>query len=523
MRMIRRNLLATATCCLAVAGAAPAQTEAPKAATLGKPQAETPGYVARGAAPNPGYPAGVHGMPVYPRYVPREYVVPTPPTYGTPGGAKFAADQELAQTDKDKDQEKKDATPAVPMPMPPGPGASTLPPTAMPPSSSATDVGTVVSSPVVTTPFLDGQLSGYGLMSPSMPTVWVAPEFLYWRSKGAALPQVVTTAPAGSPGTLGDASTTLAFGGRDVLDHNQAGWRIRAGWWFDHASGIDVAFFCLGRNNDNFDTASGGNPGIFLPFRDTVGNVENTRIVAFDPGTGPILSGRVSVTNTSDLMGGEVNYRTGFMSGPGFRFDWLCGFRYVKLHDVTTIETSSTALPLAVGVAPGTRIGTFDRFEADNRFYGGQVGVVGEWDIGCVTFGVRATVAAGVNCEKVKIDGSSGSVGPGGARVAGVGGLFAQPSNIGEFNNNRFSILPEVGVTLGYQVTNNLRVFGGYNLLYWTDVVRAAEQIDRTVTSTQIVDPVTGIRTAVGGRPSFTRNETDYFSRGWTAGLEWRW
>ncbi|HVK12310.1 MAG TPA: hypothetical protein VM597_26390, partial [Gemmataceae bacterium] len=92
--MIRRKIWATATCCLAVAGAARAD-EAPKAslgkpqaaATLGAPQAPPPGTVFRGSAPpmNPGYP----------KYVPRNYTVPTPPTYAS-GPAPATARQQVA-------------------------------------------------------------------------------------------------------------------------------------------------------------------------------------------------------------------------------------------------------------------------------------------------------------------------------------------------------------------------------------------------------------------------------------------
>src|SRR5262245_1660096 len=527
--MIRRKMCAIALCGVAAAGAARAQAEAPMPATLGKPQAATlgkpqadNGYVARGVAPNPGYPDGVRDVPMYPRFVPREYVAPTRPSYGTPR-VQFAADQELVQ-DKGKDGEKKD-TPTGPAPMttPPGMSPGTPPPTPMPPTTPAVvPGGTVVSGPFGAAPYLEGQIAGYGVMGMPMPTVWFAPEFLYWRAKGVELPQMVTTAPPGSPGTLGDAATTVGVGGRDILDHWQSGFRRRAGCWFGNTSGIDLAFFCLGRNTENFTTASGGNPGVFQPFFDAARNAENSRIVAFDPGTGPILSGRISVLNSTDLCGFEFNYRSGFMSGSSTRLDWLCGYRFVKLRDVTTIETSSLALPAAAGVA-GTQIGTFERFEADNRFNGLQCGVVGEWDLGCVSFGLRATLAAGITREQVKIDGSSAAFAPGGARAVAAGALLTQPSNLGDHDHTQFSILPEVGVTLGYQVSNNLRVFAGYNLLYWTDVVRAGEQIDRNVTSTQIPDPITGARAAIGGRPVFERQVNDLCVHGWTLGLEWRW
>ena len=42
------------------------------------------------------------------------------------------------------------------------------------------------------------------------------------------------------------------------------------------------------------------------------------------------------------------------------------------------------------------------------------------------------------------------------------GGLLALNSNIGTYSTRQFSIVPEFGLTLGYDVTSNLRVFAGY-------------------------------------------------------------
>ena len=64
------------------------------------------------------------------------------------------------------------------------------------------------------------------------------------------------------------------------------------------------------------------------------------------------------------------------------------------------------------------------------------------------------------------------------------GGSPAVRPTTQEFSRNRFSAIPELTVTAGYQVTDHLKVTVGYDLLYWSAVVRAADQI--------AVEPTTG-------------------------------
>ena len=80
------------------------------------------------------------------------------------------------------------------------------------------------------------------------------------------------------------------------------------------------------------------------------------------------------------------------------------------------------------------------------------------------------------------------------------------------------------GVTLGCQIANNCRIFAGYNVLCWTNVVRAGEQINRNVNGTFIPDPTTGTSAGVGAaQPVFKHHESSFWVHGWSLGAEWRW
>ena len=360
-----------------------------------------------------------------------------------------------------------------------------------------------------------------------MPTCWVSFEYLKWQMKGVTLFPLVTAAPAGSPGTLDDAATTVLYGGPDVLKDWQSGFRFRAGMWFeDGTSGVDFSYFALGQVEDSFVASSSGNPGLFRPFFNTALNAEDAQLVAFiDPVAGPVLAGAVAVHNESELMGLELNYRSGWSTGSmGGRIDALCGYRYLHLRDAISINSTLTTRAAAGAAPAGTRIFSGDEFETENQFHGLQVGLVGEWQFGQMTFGLRGTVGAGVTMQSVDINGASGSVTPTGTTVTAPGGLLALPTNIGTYDQSRFSIASELGVTVGYQVMDNVRVFAGYNVLYWSNVVRAGEQLNRFVNPNFIPDPTTGTSARTGTpSPLFRFRDESFFAHGCMLGVEFRW
>lgn len=563
--MIRRKIWATATFCLAVAGAAQAQTGGAQKATLGDP-----GYIARGASPS------------YPQYVPRSYTAPVAPTYAVPTPNLPTATPLMAQptpppapimvgvpaAPESSVQFAADMVPMVPtagplpgVPTVPAPGTTTPMPMPMPMAvpmnaqpmpgtpmaNPGAPAGTVTQGPIVMdgTPVINGMngplvagpinggpivdeyggapfLDGYGA---AMPGIWASAEYLNWRFRGANLPPLVSIAPAGAPGTLSDARTAVVYGGDDRQSDWQSGFRVRGGTWLEGGGGIDVGFFYVGRLKNRFRFGSNGDPGIFRPFFDTSTGAENAALVSFvDPVFGPVVAGRVTVRSVAELWGGEVNYRSGWSTGFGGRLDALVGVRYARLDEKFRV-TSDLTTAVAAGAAPaGTAISVTDRFQALNQFVGGQVGLVGEWQIGNMTFGLRGTVAAGPNFQRREIGGNTLATLPSGAQVTGLGGVQALATNSGEYNRTVFSVLPEAGATIGYQVTNNLRVFGGYNVLSWNTVARAGEQINRNVNATFIPDPTTGTFTGSGApTPPVPHRDSSFWVHGWTAGLEWRW
>ncbi len=80
-------------------------------------------------------------------------------------------------------------------------------------------------------------------------------------------------------------------------------------------------------------------------------------------------------------------------------------------------------------------------------------------------------------------------------------------------------MVPQIALTLGYQLTPRLQATFGYSFLYWSRVARAGDQIDFNVDDRNIPPPVTG----GGSDPKFTFNQTSFWAQGLNFGLNYHW
>ena len=73
-------------------------------------------------------------------------------------------------------------------------------------------------------------------------------------------------------------------------------------------------------------------------------------------------------------------------------------------------------------------------------------------------------------------------------------------------------MIPELGLTLGVRITSWFHATVGYSLLYFPNVVRAGDQIDRSVNPNLIPEPNNPVTGSL--RPQFSFVETDYWAQG---------
>ncbi len=345
---------------------------------------------------------------------------------------------------------------------------------------------------------------------------WGRFEWLYWAGSGQAVPPLVTVAPPGTPraaaGVLGQPTTITQFGGNRRNNDFRDGFRFTGGWWADddRTTGWEADFFFLSRSREGYATSSDGTGVIARPFFDAAAGVPAAELVSF-PG---VVAGSVTADATSQVIGGGLSRLSNLCCDPCGRVDLILGFRYLHVGDTVSVTEDLTALGAASRVTPGTTFVVNDRFSTSNDFYGGVIGLSGERRYGSFFVGGKVSVALGGVVQSTTIDGSTAIGG-----IVQSGGLLALPSNIGTYRRSAFAVMPEVGARLGFQVTEQARVYAGYNFLYLSNVARAGDQIDQSV-NPALLPPRGNI--AGPAVPAFLDRTTDFWLQGVNLGLEFR-
>ena len=102
------------------------------------------------------------------------------------------------------------------------------------------------------------------------------------------------------------------------------------------------------------------------------------------------------------------------------------------------------------------------------------------------------------------------------------GGILAVPSNAqGRLSRDEFTIVPEVNFNVSLQLHPCLRLFAGYNAMYWSSVTRAGDHVSNIVDSRQIptdANFVSGFQGIAPTRPNLISDS--FFAHGLNVGLE---
>ena len=364
---------------------------------------------------------------------------------------------------------------------------------------------------------------GHGCKSCPYPPgrVWIGADFLLWWTRGQHLPPLVTTSPPGTPeteaGVIGADSTTVLFGDQTVNGGVRPGFRLTAGGWFNeaHTTGIEANFIYLGTEVTHFSAQSDGIPILARPFvfedpTDPRFGQPGSLKIAF-PG---LVKGNVDINASSSFLTTDVYIRQALCCGCCCRLDALIGYRYARLRDtleISELEIGNDPTSAAFGIPFLINEG----FETRNEFNGGEIGLIGEIQRNCWILRGWAKIAFGSTEREVDIHGNTSI----NSFPTQNGGFLALPSNIGTFDSDKFSVLPEIGLELGYAITPRLRVFTGYTFLYWTGVARPGNQVDLRINASQ---PPLGAGLVGQPLPAFQFHGSDFWAQGVNFGVELR-
>jgi len=311
-------------------------------------------------------------------------------------------------------------------------------------------------------------------------------DYLLWWTKAASLPPLVTTSPAGTPrdqaGILGLEDTEILVGGGMDMGV-RSGARFTLSFSSDpcQLSALEASYLFLGEKTLTFSQSSeAGDPILARPFFNVDPNSANAfqqdaLLLAF-PDVALDTQLRTELSNESqsfELLGRYIVFQE-----CNRRVDVLYGYRYGRFAEQLSINHAFTSGPDNLLVPEDTLVRVSDAFAAANEFHGAELGLSGQaqyyrWSLEGV-----AKLALGGTRSRTSIDGRTTIRVPDTPSVTTLGGLLAQPTNMGIYSQSNFTAIPEVGLTAGLQITPRMKATVGYTLIYWSRVARPGDQID---------------------------------------------
>lgn len=365
-----------------------------------------------------------------------------------------------------------------------------------------------------------------------MGRLWVAPELLLWATSGNSLAPLVTSSPAGTPaaqaGVIGQPGTSILFGNAWMPGTFRPGGRITVGYWLDPTQhdGIDAQYFQLADATSQGTFTNQGGAMLARPYVDAV--TGNQAAVLFPPPNTPpadpaLLARSITATQDTSLQGFDFLYRRSLCCDLLHRRWLVGGYRFLQLNDNVWVNDASIVSTGSPGGYPSTSILSTDGFAAKTQFHGGEFGWIEKWWWQRVGFQLLGKMALGASIYDNDIAGAtttSVTASPGAlpTTTTTAGGVLAQPTNIGSYGGSSFAAVGELGASVDWAIWSQCRLSVGYTFLWWSQVARAASQIDPAVNPTQF--PPGSLSGPAA--PAYHLRTTDFWGQGLNLGLEYQ-
>lgn len=283
---------------------------------------------------------------------------------------------------------------------------------------------------------------------------WIRKEGLLFWGKGRSMPALVTTSdtPVPPPGT------TVLFGGENVTSNARVGGRIDFGTWFNCDEFVGIGGRVWGLANDDTDFSLNStdlpNQTIERPFIQSP-DTQNSLVVAdpFSP-----FDGDISVTTRSEVFGADAYVRIRCRQSCMSRTDFVTGYQFARINESLQIHSETQGRSLIVN----------DNYNTYNEFHGGILGVIHDYNYGCVNLLLQARVGLGNMHQTAIARGDTNGT---------DGGLYVESNTT--VVRDKFCAVPELGATIGYQFSPCMQIHLGYTFLYWNNVARPEAIIDQ--------------------------------------------
>lgn len=360
-----------------------------------------------------------------------------------------------------------------------------------PPATDATDA--------VAPPYIE---SGTAESSQMSAPWYVGADYILWWLREGHVPALLTTGPASSGGRLGAAGTEILYGD-DQLETRHGdrfnGLRLHLGYWLDddQSVAVEASGFVLERDSTHFKAVSTGDQLLARPYQNLLTGLPDSDIVS-GPGPAGQLSGGFVGYSRVELFGEQADLRTVLLRSDSAELDLLGGGRFLQMRDRLDLTAVSYLLP-----SQSTLFSLADYYRTHDAYYGGEVALEGELRRGGWFVKLRADASLGADVQQIQASGDRIYQAPT-TRVVQPFGLTVSPQNTGTFQRSVLDTVYETGVDIGFRFNSHVECHVGYTFLYWTNPIRAGDQVD------------------LAGKATLFK-EDPFWAQGMNAGVELDW
>jgi hypothetical protein len=345
---------------------------------------------------------------------------------------------------------------------------------------------------------------------------WISADYLHWWVQNSPINVPLATentipgnfASLNMPGTqiifgAGSNQNTFNFGGINGL-------RLTLGGWLDDSQryGIEGSGFGFLSTQAVYSTSSLGRsfPILDVPFY-SIDTGSETVLVGNRPNT-------ITDSNTFQTSSLELNGLYNVGSQNSFPLILSLGFRFMNIHEKLRLNDAIHNTPI---LPPNAILNVRDQFTTKNNFYGLQLGARTNLTYNNISIEALAEIALGKNIEKLTINGQTNVDDK---TIIQPIGLFAEPTNIGTFKNQQFTLIPALQIKMAYKLNKFIRPFITYQVIYINNLILSSNEIDRNINKSQNIliggsGVLTGPPTPL---PQF--NNTSLWMQGISIGIE---
>jgi hypothetical protein len=367
--------------------------------------------------------------------------------------------------------------------------------------------------------------------------LWIRADYLMWWTSGTGLPPLVVAGPPGTPAT----EIPVVYGDSTQLAGGRSGVRMTVGGWLDrcHRWGIEADWLYLSGMSNHFEQTTTQGTQVGRPLFDLQKNELSYELADFvsvdaddffdstgfwlrynlccNENCGPTCG---SCGSCGDAGCGECEEPSCGSCGEDCRklyycrTDLLAGYRYYVLGDRLTIHENLTT------TEPEAFFSITDSFRTHNEFHGAEIGISQEVRRGRFGMNIIAKMALGSTRQIAYVNGFTLQATPEGTSTFNNGILATLPNIQGSpYTREQFTIIPQLGMELSYQLTCRLRGYVGYNIVYWSSVWRAGNQVNLFIDPRNFPPSPQPDRLPL---PSFPGQNANFWAQGLNAGMEFR-